>query len=237
MMRASVIKFEENGFTFARVQLVGRHQTADWNYRPRTFSLSHRPHRRKLGRLSADAIRSISTSHTLANNPLVPIIEVGLVLIFVIHIFKTVKMYLSNQRARPVRYVKKKYAGAPSRKTLASSTMIVSGIWLLVFVVIHVKAFKYGPAYEAPGLAGVHDLYRTEMENFANPLIVGFYLITMLIVGSHLWHGVSSAFQSLGADQPQWTPRVLVAGKVMAVLIAGGFIVIAIWAHLAGVRS
>jgi succinate dehydrogenase / fumarate reductase cytochrome b subunit len=176
-------------------------------------------------------------SHTLANNPLVPIIEVGLVLIFVIHIFKTVKMHFSNQRARPVRYVKKKYAGAPSRKTLASSTMIVSGIWLLVFVVIHVKAFKYGPAYEAPGLAGVHDLYRTEMETFANPLIVGFYVITMLIVGSHLWHGVSSAFQSLGADQPQWTPRVLVAGKVMAVLIAGGFIVIAVWAHLAGVRS
>jgi succinate dehydrogenase / fumarate reductase cytochrome b subunit len=59
----------------------------------------------------------------------------------------------------------------------------------------------------------------------------------MVIVGSHLWHGVSSAFQSLGADQPQWTPRVLVAGKVMAVLIAGGFIVIAIWAHLAGARS
>jgi succinate dehydrogenase / fumarate reductase, cytochrome b subunit len=176
-------------------------------------------------------------SHTLANNPLVPIIELGLVLVFVIHIFKTVKMYLSNHRARPVRYAQKKYAGAPSRKTLASSTMIVSGLWLLIFVVIHVKAFKYGPAYEAPGLAGIHDLYRVEMEAFASPLMVGFYVLTMLIVGSHLWHGVSSAFQSLGADQPRWTPRVLVAGKVMAVLIAGGFIVIALWAHLAGARS
>jgi succinate dehydrogenase cytochrome b subunit len=176
-------------------------------------------------------------SHTLANNPLVPIIELGLVLVFVIHIFKTVKMYLSNHRARPVGYAQKKYAGAPSRKTLASSTMIVSGLWLLIFVVIHVKAFKYGPAYEAPGLAGIHDLYRVEMETFASPLMVGFYVLTMLIVGSHLWHGVASAFQSLGADQPRWTPRVLVAGKVMAVLIAGGFIVIALWAHLAGARS
>jgi succinate dehydrogenase / fumarate reductase cytochrome b subunit len=59
----------------------------------------------------------------------------------------------------------------------------------------------------------------------------------MIIVGSHLWHGISSAMQSLGADQPRWTPRLLVAGKVFAVLIAGGFIVIALWAHLAGARS
>ena len=51
------------------------------------------------------------------------------------------------------------------------------------------------------------------MENFANPLIVGFYVLSMLVVGSHLWHGISSSLQSLGLDHPRWTPRVLVAGK------------------------
>ena len=75
------------------------------------------------------------------------------------------------------------------------------------------------------------------MDVFANPLMVGFYVVSMLVIGSHLWHGFSSAFQSLGADQPRWTPRVLIAGKIFAVLVAGGFIVIALWAHFMGARS
>jgi succinate dehydrogenase / fumarate reductase, cytochrome b subunit len=175
-------------------------------------------------------------SHLLLSNPLIPVIEIGLVGIFLLHIYKTVTMYLANQKARPVKYQQKKPAGPPSRKTLASSTMIFSGLWLLLFVVIHVKQFKYGAEYAAAG-TGVRDLYRLEMENFSSPLLVVFYVLSMLVVGSHLWHGVSSAFQSVGADQPRWTPRIIAAGKVMAVLIAGGFIVIALWAHFVGARS
>ena len=171
-------------------------------------------------------------AHTLTSNPLIPIAELGLVILFAIHIFKTVKMFLQNRRARPVGYRMKKMAGSPSRKSLASSTMILSGLWLFVFVVIHVRTFKYGAEYQTA--EGVRDLYRIEMETFSNPLTVAFYVVTMLLVGSHLWHGVSSALQSLGGNWPRWTPRVLAAGKVVAVLIAGGFIVIALWAHLLG---
>jgi len=173
-------------------------------------------------------------AYTLEGNPLIPIIEIGLLLIFLVHVYKTISMFLANQSARPVRYSKKKFAGRPSRKTIASATMIFSGLWLLVFIVIHVKAFRYGVEYEWP--AGGRDLYRLEMENFANPLVVGFYVVSMLVVGSHLWHGISSSLQSLGLEHPRWTPRVLVASKAMAVLIAGGFIVIAIWAYLAGAQ-
>ena len=175
-------------------------------------------------------------AHALISNPLVVPAEIALLLIFVLHIYKTVTMYLGNQKARPVKYRQKKPAGPPSRKTFASSTMIFSGLWLLLFVVIHVRQFKYGTEYVAAG-AGVRDLYRLEMENFSNPLLVAFYVLSMMVVGSHLWHGISSAFQSMGADQPRWTPRIVAAGKVMAVLIAGGFIVIAVWAHFAGARS
>jgi len=175
-------------------------------------------------------------SHMLLSNPLIPVIEIGLVLIVLLHIYKTVTMYLANQKARPVKYRQKKPAGPPSRKSVASSTMIFSGLWLLVFIVIHVRQFKYGTEYAAPG-AGIRDLYRLEMENFANPLLVAFYVLSMLVVGSHLWHGISSAFQSVGADQPRWTPRIVAAGRVMAVLIAGGFIIIALWAHFVGARS
>jgi succinate dehydrogenase / fumarate reductase cytochrome b subunit len=174
-------------------------------------------------------------AYTLEGNPLLPIIEIGLLLVFLIHIFKTVRMFLANQGLRPVRYAQKKYAGRPSRKTFASSTMIVSGLWLLAFLIVHVKTFRFSPEVEWP--AGGRDLYLLEMQAFTNPLVVAFYVISMVIVGSHLWHGVSSAFQSLGLDNSAWTRFILPAGKVIAVLIAAGFIVIAVWAHLNGVRS
>jgi succinate dehydrogenase cytochrome b subunit len=174
-------------------------------------------------------------AYTLEGNPLLPIIELGLLLVFLIHIFKTVRMFLANQGLRPIRYAQKKYAGRPSRKTFASSTMIVSGLWLLAFLIVHVKTFRFGVEQEWP--AGGRDLYLLEMQAFTSPLVVGFYVISMIIVGSHLWHGVSSAFQSLGLDEPAWTRFILPAGKAIAVLIAAGFIVIAVWAHLNGMRS
>jgi len=164
-------------------------------------------------------------------NPLLPIIEIGLLLVFVLHIYKTVRMFVQNQAARPVKYVKKKWAGKPSRKTIASTTMIVSGLWLLAFLIIHVKAFRFSPEYEWPAHAGARDLYKQEMENLSNPYVVGFYVLSMVVVGSHLWHGFSSAFQSLGVDHPKVTPVLMAAGKVFAVAIAGGFMVIAVWVY------
>ena len=169
-------------------------------------------------------------AYTLEGNPLIPVIEIGLLLIFLVHVYKTVTMFLSNQQARPTRYAMKKRADYTSRKSFASSTMIFTGLWLLIFIIIHVKAFRYGTEY--PWAEGGRDLYRLEIENFANPLIVVFYVLSMLVVGSHLWHGASSAFQSLGLDNPRWTPRIRATGKVLAVVITGGFITIAIWAYL-----
>ena len=163
-------------------------------------------------------------------NPLLPVIEILLLLVFLVHVYKTVTMFVGNKSARPVRYQQKKYAGSPSRKSLASSTMIVSGLWLLAFLIVHVKAFRFSPVY--PWGEGGRDLYRQEMENLSNPFVVGFYVLSMVVVGSHLWHGISSAVQSLGLDHPKWTPRVLLAGKVFAAAIAGAFIVIAIWVFL-----
>ena len=58
-------------------------------------------------------------------NPLLPAIELGLLVIVLIHIYKTVRMFLGNQQARPAKYAMKKRAGAPSRKSFASSTCIV----------------------------------------------------------------------------------------------------------------
>jgi succinate dehydrogenase / fumarate reductase cytochrome b subunit len=163
-------------------------------------------------------------------NPLLPAIELGLLLVVLIHIYKTVRMFIGNQEKRPVNYDMKKRAGKPSRKNFASSTMIASGLLLLVFLLIHVKAFRFSPEYEWP--AGGRDLYRQELEALQNPLVVGFYLLAMAAVGSHLWHGIASSLQSLGFDHPVWTPRILGAAKLIAFLIAGSFMVIAVWAYL-----
>lgn len=163
-------------------------------------------------------------------NPTLPILEIIILVGFLLHIYKTVTMYLANRAARPVSYKKKERAGYTSRKSFSSSTMIVGGLWLLVFLIIHVKAFRFSPEIEWSG--GGRDLYRQEMAVFANPLMTAFYVVSMLVVGSHLWHGASSAVQSLGLTHPTWTPRVLVAGKLLAVLIAGAFIVIAVWAYM-----
>ena len=174
-------------------------------------------------------------AHALISNPLVVPVEIGLVIVFLIHLFKAIRMTVQNQRARPAKYAKKERAGGASQKSLASSSMIVTGVAILVFVPIHVMTFKYGAHYDLGD--GVRDLYRLEVENFSSPIAVTLYVIAMLLVGLHLWHGVPSSFQSLGVDGPRFTPFIRRAGKVSAVAIAGGFIFITLWVFLQGGRS
>jgi succinate dehydrogenase / fumarate reductase cytochrome b subunit len=174
-------------------------------------------------------------SHALINNPLVVPVEIGLLIVFLIHLFKAIRMTFQNQSARPAKYAKKEMAGGASQKTLASTSMILTGLAILIFVPIHVRTFKYGTHYDLGG--GVRDLFRTEVENFSSPLAVGFYIVMMVLVGLHLWHGVPSSFQSLGLNGPRFTPLIRRIGRISAIFIAGGFIVITLWVFLVGGRS
>lgn len=170
-------------------------------------------------------------SHFLLSSPLIIPIEIGLAAIFVLHIFKTVKMYVDNRRARPAGYEVKRMAGHTSRKTFASTTMIWTGLLTLGFVVIHLKQFKFGAHYEV-GETGVRDLYRLEVELFENPATVAFYAVVMLLIGFHLRHGISSSLQSLGIDHPRRTRQILALGTILAVVIAGGLGVIPLVVYL-----
>jgi succinate dehydrogenase / fumarate reductase cytochrome b subunit len=170
-------------------------------------------------------------SHALISNPLILPIEVGLLVIFVLHVYKAVTNYIANQSARPAGYVMKKYAGHTSRKSIASSTMIWSGVVIFLFLLVHVKQFKYGAWYQVEN-TDVRDLARTEFEVFSQPLWVAFYVIATLLVGLHLRHGISSGFQSLGLDHPVYTRRLTMWGVVLAVIIGGGLAVIPIWVYL-----
>ena len=122
-------------------------------------------------------------SHRLVSNPLVIPVEIGLLAIFLLHIYKAFTNYVANRRARPVGYTMKKFAGYTSRKSVASSTMIWSGIVIAVFVLVHVKQFKYGAWYQTVSDNPVRDLARTEFEVFSRPVWVTFYIVATLLEG------------------------------------------------------
>jgi succinate dehydrogenase / fumarate reductase, cytochrome b subunit len=171
-------------------------------------------------------------SHRLISNPLILPIEIGLLAIFLLHVYKAFTNYLANRTARPRGYEMKKFAGHTSRKSIASSTMIWSGLVIAGFVLVHVKQFKYGAWYQTVSDNPMRDLARTEFEVFSHPAWVAFYFFATLIVGLHLRHGIASSFQSLGLDHPLYTRRLTIWGVVFAIIIGGGLACIPVWVYL-----
>ena len=169
-------------------------------------------------------------SHTLISNPLTVPVEIALLLVFLVHVYKTVTMWFANQRTRPIGYQKKSWAGYKSRKSLASTTMIWTGLATFLFVGIHLAQMKYGAWYQI-GNPAIRDLYRTEVEVFSSPLWVAVYVVCMILIGFHLRHGISSAFQSIGVDHPVYTKRLIVVSTMLAIVIGGGFAIIPIWVY------
>lgn len=177
-------------------------------------------------------------SHALISNPLIYVAEIGLLGIFVLHIIKTVSLVAGSYAARPQGYAKKTWAKTKndrSRKSIASSTMIVTGTITLLFVVTHLATFKFGTYYETP--EGLRDLYRLQLGVFSNPGYVAFYVVAMGVIVFHLWHGVASALQSFGLNSPTWTPRLMLIGRGLAVLLGLGFALLPIYTLILGARS
>lgn len=177
-------------------------------------------------------------SHKLISNPLVYVAELGLLVIFALHIIKTVALVAGSYSARPQPYAKRTWATAKndrSRKTIASSTMILTGTITLLFVVTHLATFKFGPYYETA--EGIRDLYRLQLAVFSSPGYVAFYIAAMGVILFHLWHGVSSAMQSFGISSPTWTPRLLWLGRGLALVLGLGFALLPVYTFLLGARS
>lgn len=170
-------------------------------------------------------------SHALISNPLLVPVEIGLIAILVMHMGTAIGVVLGGRRARPERYAKKTWAGGPSRKTVSSSTMIVTGLIILGFLILHLRTFKFGPWYTDP-VTGYRDLYTLMVEVFQNPFYVAFYVVCMVLVGMHLRHGISSAFQSLGLMPRSWTARILRAGATLAIVVGAGFALLPVCVYL-----
>ena len=152
--------------------------------------------------------------------------EVGLITIFFFHILAAVTVAWTDKRkARPKGYAMVRNAGGKSRKGLPSTSMIVTGITLIVFVVLHVKMFKFAdhPTVIYDGVE-MKDLYAVVVEAFKQPLITGLYVVVMVMLGFHLRHGFWSAFQSLGWNSDRYMDALQVVARVFAVLFAAGFV-------------
>lgn len=162
-------------------------------------------------------------SHALISNPFVYPAEALLLIWFVAHFVSGIQITLKNRAARPIGYEVKRQAGHTSHKSIASSTMITSGLVLLIFVPIHLWTFKFGPHYESATDPGVRDLYRLVVEVFHKPGYVAFYFAALAVIGFHLWYGFESALESLGLNYSIGVRRF---GQVLALVLAGGFILI-----------
>lgn len=170
------------------------------------------------------------------------IAEIGLFGLIAAHILLAISLKRSNVRARPQGYQMTQSKGRPSKSTPISRNMIVSGILLFGFLILHLKQFTFGPGEEAgyvtelPATATMaavqtRDLHRLVFETFQNPLYVGIYVVAMLLLGAHLRHGFWSAFQSLGATSPKMNAILYPAAIGIAILLAGGFLLMPIYLH------
>lgn len=168
-------------------------------------------------------------SHALVSaTPWIWIAELLLLGVFVWHIANGIRLTRLAREARPSRYHGFGMAGHTSRKSAASSSMILTGLLLVVFVVIHVYSFKFGTWYTEED-TGVRDLYRLARERFSDVWYTGFYCFLMLLLGMHLWHGIGSAFQTLGVYYRRGLRR---ACQGLAAVLAVGYILIPIYMYL-----
>lgn len=158
-------------------------------------------------------------SDFLVSHPLLVPVELGLVAIFIVHIYFAVIVARDNRRARPVAYEVTKAVG---ERSWASRTMIWTGSLILVFVVLHLKTFKYGEL-------GDGSLYDLVVETFRDRLYAGWYVAAMLLLGFHLWHAFRSAFQTLGLYA---RPKLKAVSIILCVIVSGGFAVIPVWIFL-----
>ncbi len=182
---------------------------------------------------SSNALNDYAKS--LHDGPLIILGDVGLLIMFPLHILAVLSLAIGNKQARgPEGY---KVSGSKQKRgiasVLASKTTLYGGIILLAFVVIHVWHFRLqhdaiATGTFAPGLAP-NDVKGAIIATLDKPIWAAFYIIGSLMTGWHLFHGIQAAFRSLGAYHPRYTPLIVKAGAGLSLLLALGFASIPVW--------
>jgi succinate dehydrogenase / fumarate reductase, cytochrome b subunit len=173
-------------------------------------------------------------AYFLTHNPVIRIIEPVLFIGFILHILITVILSIQNLMQKDVNH------GFSRHKTRKSSTgsawtsrnMLILGLFLFSFLVIHMEHFfikmKFtgDPLLEAVIYDGVavKNSYALVVNTLAESWwIVAVYVIGAIALGLHLHHGIWSAFQSLGLSNKKWRKILNVLGLIMAIAIGVGY--------------
>ncbi len=177
-------------------------------------------------------------SHFMGTNPLVqfalqPVLIFGVVFHFVMGFV----LELKNKSARSVPYAKNT---GSANSTWMSRNMILSGVVILAFMGLHFYDFwipeltvKYIQGDMTGLLAnGEFRYYEELVHKFEDPIRVGIYCLSFILLSLHLLHGFQSAFQSIGARHSKYTPAIQTLGKAYALIIPIGFVFIALFHHI-----
>lgn len=172
--------------------------------------------------LKTDPVPFNQAAHFMATFPLVKIMEVVLIAAILIHIGWGIFIQIQNWLARPVGYV----SGNKSETTFFSKFMIWTGATVLTFFVLHFFNFffvKLGLVKGDP-----EDFYNMAHSLFKIPAYNYIYLTCFTLLGFHLYHAFSSAFQTLGLNHRIWTPIIKVIALIYAIVLPAGFAFISI---------
>jgi succinate dehydrogenase / fumarate reductase, cytochrome b subunit len=143
-----------------------------------------------------------------------------------LHVVAAVQLTLRSRAARP-----QPYAGGrlPQASTLAGRTIRWGGALILIFLVYHILHFTTGAAH--PDFVELNP-YHNLSSGFRSPWVAGFYVIGMMAVGLHLYHGLWSSGRSLGVSQPSPRPFRRRLALVVAGFIWLGFTAIVVAGYL-----
>jgi len=125
------------------------------------------------------------------------IARIILLISVIVHITAAVKLTLRSRRARKIPY--KKYDGLEF--SYASRTMVWGGLAILAFVIFHLLDLTFGTVNPAfiPG-----DAYHNFVATFQRLPVALAYILAMIPLGMHLYHGFWSMLQTLGANNPKY---------------------------------
>mgnify|MGYP003253218787 FL=1 len=153
---------------------------------------------------------------------------------FVVHIIYAFWLTLQNRKARG----NDRYAvnARPKNVEWASQNMLVLGIIVLLFFVLHLAQFWFKMQFnEITGIlpdVNPHDGAALIRETFSNPLFAVLYLVWFIAIWFHLTHGFWSAMQTIGINNKVWFERWKTISNIFATLIFIGFAVVVIYFYV-----
>ena len=159
-----------------------------------------------------------SYSHFLkSTGELLWALRIVLIVAVILHVIAAVQLTLQNRAARPIGYAKHESQVA----TLASRTMRWGGVFLLVFIVLHILHFTTGTI--KPAGVFTPDVYANVVASFRIWWVALFYVLAMVALGLHLFHGAWSSVRSIGVSPPSPEPLHRIVSVVTAILVWAAF--------------